>query len=1056
MLHCGSTAAPQAARPAAEVPEMRAGDLPPSLLESALPAGANTAAAEQLYAVLSATNEAILRATSGTELYQRVCDAATGSGLIMIAAVLVPDETGFLRVAASSGPTKLPTLRISIDASRPEGRGLAGTAFQTRRACVSTDLLTDPRTLPWRSAQAASGVRSGAAVPLVRNQTPIGVLLFYSPLPGAFDDATVRLVERMVENVCFALEGFEREAERARLSEELQRFRAAIDLSGDTVYLTDVETMRFIDVNETACRRLGYSRAELLTMGPAHLTNKSQAEIQALYDRVIACAPDAIVTEQIGAGRDGRTWFSEVSRRALKSGDRWLIVTISRDIDERRRHEQLQALQHAVTRELAQTGGQRSVLQAVLGGLGPALRLARALCTIAGAEAHDPPSRLASWQHDDVPPGGGSTDAIALARAHGATPDQVVQFDDGDGPGYVVPLRADGKTLGALMLQGDALPGLQQIEHVLVAIGDQLGQYIRRKQAEQVLAHSEARFRSLTELSSDWYWECDPSHRFISFGGRNLRDVGADDWRSAFFGRAVWELPNLVRESADWRAHRALLLRRERFIDFQFAVRTHDGKLRWTSASGEPFFDADGQFVGYHGVSRDITERRLAEDSIRHLATHDTLTGLPNRALFLDELGLSMCAARREGQQLALLFVDLDHFKIINDTLGHDAGDLLLAQMAKSLRDCLRPSDLVARLGGDEFVVLLRHPAGRHEAAVVARKLLHAVTQPLSLKGQECRVSASVGICIFPDNAGDEASLMKGADIAMYEAKREGRNAFRYFSTDAPPQSPLRLRMASNLQSAIERDEFTLHFQPKVDLQSGAITGAEALLRWTNAELGSVPPGEFIALAEETGLMLPIGRWVLHQACAQHMAWRQHGLPAIPLAVNLSPRQFADADLLSDIERALRYTGMPPDALELEVTEGVVVSNPERALATLQAIKSMGVRLAIDDFGTGYSSLGQLKRFPIDTLKIDRSFIRGLPGDVHDIAIVEAIVVMCRALKLDVVAEGVETVEQREFLRQRACTQMQGYQFSKPLPAPAFAALLRQHLAGAAARPITR
>jgi EAL domain-containing protein (putative c-di-GMP-specific phosphodiesterase class I) len=333
----------------------------------------------------------------------------------------------------------------------------------------------------------------------------------------------------------------------------------------------------------------------------------------------------------------------------------------------------------------------------------------------------------------------------------------------------------------------------------------------------------------------------------------------------------------------------------------------------------------------------------------------------------------------------------------------------------------------------------------------VARKVLAAVTQPNSLKGQECRVSASVGICIFPDNADDEASLMKGADIAMYEAKREGRNAFRYFSTDAPPQSPLRLRMASNLRVAIERDEFTLHFQPKIDLQSGRITGAEALLRWTNAELGCVPPGDFIPLAEETGLMLPIGRWVLHRACEQHMAWRQQGLPPIPLAVNLSPRQFADADLLPDIERALRDTGMPPQALELEVTEGVVINNPEKALATLKSIKRMGVRLAIDDFGTGYSSLGQLKRFPIDTLKIDRSFVRDLPDDAHDSAIVEAIVVMCRALKLDVVAEGVETLAQREFLRQQACTQMQGYQFSRPLPAPQFAALLRQHIDTASA-----
>jgi diguanylate cyclase (GGDEF)-like protein/PAS domain S-box-containing protein len=882
---------------------MRASDLPTSMLPAPEAGTAPPAPAEQLYAVLSATNEAILRATSADDLYQRVCAAATSSGLIMIAGVLVPEAGpgGFLRVAASSGPTRLPTLRISVDPSQPEGRGMAGTAFRTHKACVSADLMADPRTAPWRATQAASGVRSGAAVPLVRNGASVGVLLFYSPLRGAFDDATVRLLERLVENVCYALEGFEREAERARLSDELRRFRAAIDWSGDAVYLTDVETMRFVDVNETACRRLGYSRAELLTMGPAHLTNKSLAEIRALYDRVIACAPEAIVTEQLANGSNGRTWFSEVSRRALKSGERWMIVTISRDIDERRRQEQL-------------------------------------------------------------------------------------------------------------------------------------------------LARSEARFRALTQLSSDWYWECDVEHRFVTLDGHGSRDGDASDWRKALFGRAIWELPNIVHESLDWDAHRARLQRRERFIDVQFALRQPDGTLRWSSASGEPVYDADGRFGGYHGVARDVTERRHAEDSIRHLATHDTLTGLPNRALFLEELGRSMRDARRAGQQLALLFVDLDHFKIINDTLGHDAGDLLLKQLSTTLRDCLRPSDLVARLGGDEFVVLARDPAGRHEAAVVARKVLAAVTRPLSLKGQECRVSASIGICIFPDNATDEASLMKGADIAMYDAKREGRNGFRYFSTDAPPQSPLRLRMASNLRVAIERDEFTLHFQPKIDLNSGRITGAEALLRWTNAELGAVPPGEFIPLAEEAGLMLPIGRWVLHQACAQHMAWRQEGLPPIPLAVNLSPRQFADADLLSDIERALRFTGMPPEALELEVTEGVVISNPERALATLQAIKRMGVRLAIDDFGTGYSSLGQLKRFPIDTLKIDRSFISDLPGDAHDSAIVEAIVVMCRALKLDVVAEGVETLEQREFLRQQACTQMQGYQFSKPLPAAQFAALLRAHL----------
>ena len=894
---------------------MRASDLPTSWLGEPTADGASPAPAELLYAALSATNEAILRATTPDDLYQRVCAAATGSGLIMIAAVLLPDDGpgGFLRVAASSGPTQLPSMRISVDATRPEGRGMAGTAFQTHQACVSADLRTDPRTAPWRAAQASSGVRSGAAVPLVRNGASQGVLLFYSPLPGAFDEATVRLLERMVENVGYALEGFEREAERSRLSEELQRFRAAIDLSGDTVYLTDVETMRFIDVNETACRRLGYTRAELMTMGPAHLTNKSQAEIRGLYDRVIACAPDAIVTEQIGAGRDGRTWFSEVSRRALKSGDRWLIVTISRDIDERRRHEQLQALQHAVTHALSQTGSQHAVLAGVLAGLGPALNLQRLWCTIEAGESHDAPQRLATWQHADSRPCVDSTDRAALAQALHAQPGQVVPFNTDGLLGYVVPLRADGKTLGALALQGDVLPTLQQIEPVLVAIGDQLGQFIRRKQAEQVLARSEARFRSLTELSSDWYWECDPSHQFTSFGGRNVRDVGAQDWRSAFFGRAVWELPNLVHDSADWSTHRTLLDRRERFIDFQFAVRTADGALRWTSASGEPFFDTEGQFIGYHGVSRDITERRLAEDSIRHLATHDTLTGLPNRALFLEELGRSMRDARREGATAASRCCSSTSTASRSSTTRSATMPAICCcrQMATRLRDCLRASDLGGATGRRR-VRGAGAATGRapRSGRCVARKLLAAVTQPMSLKGQECRVTASIGISHLPRRrAATRAALMKNADIAMYHAKRRGPQQLPVLlHRCADTQSLAAPALESSLRRALERNEFVAALpaqgRPR-DQRATSPASKRCCAGTSRARLGAAgrlhPAGR-----RDRPDRCRIGGWVLHQACAQ-----QHGLAArracrrCRVAVNLSARQFADADLLADIQRVL-------------------------------------------------------------------------------------------------------------------------------------------------------
>jgi diguanylate cyclase (GGDEF)-like protein/PAS domain S-box-containing protein len=1000
---------------------------------------------EQLYSTLFATNEALLRAASAAEAYRRFCEAATGSGFIASAGVLLPEgePPDRLRFAASAGLHDWSALVISVADDKPEGRGMVGTAYRSRQPCVCDDMLTDPRLAPWRAAALQHGVRSGAGIPLLREGRVVAILLFYSTLPAAFDEPTVRLLERMADSVRHAVEVLEREAERRRLEEETQRFRAAVELSGDTVVLTDVETLRFVDVNETACERLGYTRAQLLTMGPLDISERTEAQVRTVFAQAVACAPEPLLIEQVTMSRDGRRWTSEVSRRAFRAGGRWLIVTIGRDVSERLRQQRLQVLQHGVTRQLAQTGPARSVLDRVLRDICEELGAAAAACVLPAEGPGGAPQRLAYWQRPapqsplDAAGDGALLEAVLACGRDGTA----LQGADGR---MAVPICAEGRAIGALQL-ADCAP-VDGLAPLLVAIGEQVGQYIRRKQAERVVARNEARFRSLTELSSDWYWECDADHRFTSFGGSS-RGHDRGDWRSAFLGRRVWELPNVVSGSADWDTHRATLARRERFTDIQFAVRRSSGAVMWTSASGEPWFDDDGSFIGYHGVSRDITKKRLAEDSIRHLATHDTLTGLPNRALFMERLGQALADGRAGGGPVGVLFVDLDHFKIINDTLGHDAGDLLLQNMAHALRDCLRAGDLLARLGGDEFVVLVRQPAQRADVAVVAKKLLAAATQPLALKGHECRVSASIGIAMFPDDADDEAALMKGADTAMYEAKREGRNGFRFFSAAAAPAHTLRrLAIGSHLRQALERDELELHYQPKVDLESGRIVGAEALLRWTHAELGAVSPAEFIPVAEETGLILPIGRWVLRRACEQHVLWRASGLPAVPLAVNLSPRQFHDDELPADITRTLRETGMQPEALELEVTEGIVVGNPERAVATLQAIKRMGVKLAVDDFGTGYSSLAQIKRFPIDTLKLDRSFVSGLPDDPHDSAITEAVIVMCRALNLAVVAEGVETLAQREFLRRHGCAQMQGYQFSRPLPAADFAALVRRNL----------
>lgn len=566
--------------------------------------------------------------------------------------------------------------------------------------------------------------------------------------------------------------------------------------------------------------------------------------------------------------------------------------------------------------------------------------------------------------------------------------------------------------------------------------------------AEQQLRESEARFRSLTQLSSDWYWEQDAEFRFTRLDGRHMADTAGSPFTSSI-GKTRWETDSEI--EGGWEAHRQLLIERRPFSDV-VVWRRHDGEIYYVSISGEPVFDEAGRFAGYRGIGRDITERRRAEERVRFLANHDSLTRLPNRAMFSDLLNFTIQNARRNHQQFAVLFIDLDRFKVVNDTLGHEAGDQLLREMAQRLTDSLRAGDVVARLGGDEFVVLAQNVGEQDVVAGIARKILAALIKPVTVGGQECRITASIGICQYPDGAQDEPTLMKYADIAMYRAKDEGKNTFQFYNSQLQTYTFERLALEARLRNALERGEFMLHYQPKLDLRTGAITGVEALLRWQQPELGMVPPTQFIPVAEETGLIAPIGRWVLQTACAQNMVWQRAGLPPLKMAVNLSARQFSEDSLLEDIAAVLRDTGMPAELLELELTEGMVMQNVERATRVLTAIKRMGVRIAIDDFGVGYSSLAQIKRFPIDTLKVDRSFVRDLSQNAEDRAIIKAIIAMGKTLCLTVVAEGVETEEQENFLRERACDESQGFYFSRPLAPAQLEELVRRHPAANAAQ----
>ncbi len=427
-----------------------------------------------------------------------------------------------------------------------------------------------------------------------------------------------------------------------------------------------------------------------------------------------------------------------------------------------------------------------------------------------------------------------------------------------------------------------------------------------------------------------------------------------------------------------------------------------------------------------------------------HLAPYDPLTRLPTRELFRDRLGQALAQARRAGQCVAVVFIDLDRFHAINESLGPDSGDHVLQTAAERLTGCVRQVDTVARPGGDEFAVVLVGLTHKLDTAIGARKILHVLSQPYTLGGADIFLTASIGIAVHPSDGETAESLITNADAAAYQAKERGGNRCEFFSTEMGAEALDRLALTTELRRSLERGEFLVHYQPQLDLRSGRVVGVEALVRWRHPDAGPISPAQFVPQAEASGLIVPIGEWVLRTACAQNKVWQACGFPSLRVAVNLSARQFRQPDLLGSIQRVLQETGLDPRSLELELTESIIMHNAEAALAALHALNTMGVQLSIDDFGTGYSSLSYLKRFPIQVLKIDQSFVRGLAVDPSDAAIVTAIIALAHSLDLRVIAEGVETEEQLTFLRSHQCDEMQGYYFSRPLPVEEVTQLLRE------------
>ncbi len=497
-------------------------------------------------------------------------------------------------------------------------------------------------------------------------------------------------------------------------------------------------------------------------------------------------------------------------------------------------------------------------------------------------------------------------------------------------------------------------------------------------------------------------------------------------------------------------------------IEFMRENKTHvtkegflSSKDIWLTVSVNPILDNHENMSGSVLLLKDVTESKRAEDKINLLAYYDSLTGLPNRTFYKEFMVRALALADRHNRILATLFLDLDFFKRINDTLGHTAGDQLLIDVGERLKKTLRKSDSIARLsendvadtvvrlGGDEFIILLNEIIHVHDAAKIARRIVKELSQPFILSGREIVITTSIGISIYPSDGTDVDSLLKHADIAMYQAKKQGRNNYQYYEKSMNADALQKLSLEGNLRNALQKGEFLLHYQPILDAQSRNIRGVEALLRWASPEMGSVAPAEFIPLAEETGLIVPIGDWVLRTACLQTKEWKRGGFESLNISVNLSLRQFENPALLKTISAALRDAELSPENLELEITESTVMDNPEKAVAIMREIRNMGVLISVDDFGTGYSSLNYLRQLPLNALKIDRSFISNALASSSDASIISAIIILAHKLHLKVIAEGVETEDEFNFLCSEECDEVQGYLFSRPLPEDEFARYLK-------------
>lgn len=811
----------------------------------------------------------------------------------------------------------------------------------------------------------------------------------------------------------------ERKQAEAALHKSEEHFRTIFEQATDGILVSDAAG-QFLDANSATYQMLGYSREELLKLNIADIVVPDEvARIKPETARLQGS--NTVRSEWRVRRRDGTVLLVEVSAKQLPDGHLQAFLS---DITERTRAtQQMRKLSSAV--ELTADSVMITDRDGVIEYVNPAFE---AVTGHTSAEAIGRnPSILKSGAHDE-----------AFYRnlwdiiLRGEPFHTVFTNRRKDGSLYY-----EDKTISPLRDASGA------ITH-FVSTGRDISEHI---QAEAAARASEQHLRAIIDTEPECIKLVDAEGRLIEMNAAGLAMIEADSLEQVA-GQTLYKL--LLPEYRE--AFRTLInsvMQGNKEI-LAFEIQGLKGTRRWLETHCVPMTTRTGETV-LLGVTRDITEHRRAEERLSFLAHHDELTGLPNRTLFGDRLNQAMIEAERHGRLLAVVFLDLDRFKNINDTLGHETGDLLLQAVAKRLLGAVRRGDTVARLSGDEFTIVLADLAQVDDAARVAQKILDAFAGPLPVAGRDLFVSASLGITLYPFDTSDQRELLRNADIAMYRAKEQGRNNFQFYAAEMTVQALEHMRIESDLRQALERDEFTLHYQPIVSGQDGKVIAVEALIRWQSREQGLVPPLRFIPVAEETGLIEPIGEWVLRTACTQLARWQANGHPELRLTVNLSVRQFRSPNLAAMVRASLAAAAIDPAHLEFEITESLLVEE-KSVIDTLRELETLGVQFSIDDFGTGYSSLSYLKRLPIDTLKVDRSFVTDIPGNADDAAMALAIIAMAHSLGMRVVAEGVESAEQNRFLQNHGCDALQGYFFSRPLPAEELTRLLANESLLTAAR----